>query len=140
MNLISLFQFVLAMSKKYNIDPSHSELHSMDVLHYAHENINSQIQKYPYLENQTNVIYISCILHDMCDKKYLDAQEGCHKINNLLAEHNICKNEIEAINKIINSPQVLKTMGAKSGEIIKQFSPEAQAQEFVKAIKYATNN
>lgn len=46
-----LFTFVLLMSSKYNIDSSHSESHSMDVLHYADENYNSQLYFNPNLEN-----------------------------------------------------------------------------------------
>jgi hypothetical protein len=79
-----LFTFVLMMSSKYNIDSSHSEQHSMDVLHFADENYRSQLKDFPYLEKQKNVIYISSILHDMCDKKYMKQDDGIIEIENFL--------------------------------------------------------
>jgi hypothetical protein len=79
-----LFTFVLMMSSKYNIDTSHSEKHSMDVLHFADENFRSQLKDFPYLEKQKNVIYTASILHDMCDKKYMKQDEGIVEIENFL--------------------------------------------------------
>lgn len=79
-----LFTFVLFISSKYNIDSSHSEKHSMDVLHFADENFRSQLKDFPYLEKQKNVIYIASILHDMCDKKYMNQDEGILEIENFL--------------------------------------------------------
>lgn len=79
-----LFTFVLMISSKYNIDSSHSEKHSMDVLHFADENFRSQIKDFPYLEKQKNVIYTAAILHDMCDKKYMKQDEGIVEIENFL--------------------------------------------------------
>jgi len=79
-----LFTFVLMMSSKYNIDSSHSEKHSMDVLHFADENYRSQLRDFPYLEKQKNVIYTAAILHDMCDKKYMKQDEGIAEIEDFL--------------------------------------------------------
>jgi hypothetical protein len=70
------------MSKKYNIDSSHSEIHSMDVLNYANTIYEFESVKYPFLRDQKNVIYYSAVLHDMCDKKYMDINEGMDEINN----------------------------------------------------------
>jgi hypothetical protein len=70
------------MSKKYNIDSSHSEIHSMDVLNYANTIYEFESVKYPFLTDQKNVIYYSAVLHDMCDKKYMDINEGMYEINN----------------------------------------------------------
>jgi len=85
-SLNQLFTFVLLMSKKYNIDQSHSEGHSMEVLHYAEANYQSQLDMFPYLERQTNVIYSAAILHDMCDKKYMDQDQGAKEIAKFLKE------------------------------------------------------
>ena len=82
--LNDLFMFVLTMSRKYNIDSSHSESHSMDVLHFAHENYKSQLDMFPYLEEQTNVIYSATVLHDMCDKKYMKQDDGIKEIEQFL--------------------------------------------------------
>jgi len=84
--LNQLFAFVLAMSKKYNIDSSHSEMHSMAVLRYADELYRSQLDMFPYLEQQTNVIYSAAVLHDMCDKKYMSQTEGIKEIDEFLQD------------------------------------------------------
>jgi len=79
-----LFTFVLMISSKYNIDSSHSESHSMDVLHFADENYRTQLKDFPYLEKQKNIIYTVAVLHDMCDKKYMKQDEGIIDIENFL--------------------------------------------------------
>lgn len=81
-----LFTFVLAMTKKYNIDSSHSEIHSMDVVRFADDIYRSQLSMFPYLEDQTNVIYSAAILHDMCDKKYMNQDEGIKEIEEFLQD------------------------------------------------------
>ena len=73
-SLNNLFTFVLTMSSKYNIDTSHSEKHSIDILHFADENYRSQLDEFPYLNEQVNVIYSAAVLHDMCDKKYMNSR------------------------------------------------------------------
>jgi len=83
-SLNELFTFVLTMSSKYNIDSSHSEKHSMDVLRFADENYQSQLEKCPYLEKQVNVIYTASVLHDMCDKKYMKQEQGIQEIEDFL--------------------------------------------------------
>jgi hypothetical protein len=85
-SLNDLFTFVLMMSSKYKIDSSHSEIHSMDVLHFAEENYKSQLDMFPYLENQRNVIYSAAVLHDMCDKKYMNQDEGIKEIEEFLKD------------------------------------------------------
>jgi HD superfamily phosphodiesterase len=74
------------MTKKYNIDSSHSEIHSMDVVRFADDIYRSQLQMFPYLEDQTNVIYSAAILHDMCDKKYMNQDEGIKEIEEFLQD------------------------------------------------------
>jgi len=85
-SLNDLFTFVLMMTKKYNIDPSHSEGHSMDVIRFADENYRSQLDMFPHLQDQTNVIYTSAVLHDMCDKKYMNQDEGIKNIDLFLKD------------------------------------------------------
>ena len=85
-SLNELFTFVLMMSSKYKIDSSHSEMHSMDVLNFAEENYKSQLDMFPYLETQVNVIYSAAVLHDMCDKKYMDQSEGVKEIELFLKD------------------------------------------------------
>jgi hypothetical protein len=56
----------------------------MDVIHFADENYRSQLDMFPYLEKQTNVIYSAAVLHDMCDKKYMIQEKGVQEIENFL--------------------------------------------------------
>jgi len=84
-SLDKLFSFVILMSRKYNIDSSHSESHSMDVLHYANDIYNSEVEMFPFLSKQLDVIYTSSVLHDMCDKKYMEPEEGLIRIQDFLS-------------------------------------------------------
>jgi hypothetical protein len=97
-----LFTFVLSISLKYNIDSSHSEKHSMDVLHFADENYRSQLQEFPYLEKQKNVIYASSVLHDMCDKKYMKEAEGIKEIEAAF-KHSLNPEEMYFTKRIIET-------------------------------------
>jgi hypothetical protein len=101
-SLNELFTFVLMISSKYKIDSSHSESHSMDVLHFAEENYLSQLNMFPELENQRNVIYTAAVLHDMCDKKYMIQDEGVKEIEKFL-ENKLKKEEIYYTKRIMET-------------------------------------
>ena len=79
--LPALVQFVKLTSVKYKIDESHSLGHSLTVLHHAHNIFTNSLYQYPFLKEQEPVIYASCILHDMCDKKYINVDEGIRDIH-----------------------------------------------------------
>ena len=86
--LNELFQFVLAISKKYDIDESHSLGHSMRVFQFA-ERIAREEVKYvqnpEILVEQHSVIQAAAILHDTCDKKYRVVADGLTEISELLS-------------------------------------------------------
>jgi HD superfamily phosphodiesterase len=90
------------MIKKYNIDESHGISHSMNVLHFAHNIYNSELSKNNYLINHKDIIYTSAILHDLCDKKYINEQDGIIEINNFLT-NKLTEIEIDIIIKIIST-------------------------------------
>jgi len=106
MSLLSkLVHFVLLTTKKYQIDESHGLSHSMNVLHYANKIYESEIENYPILKNQEKLIYVSAILHDMCDKKYLDEATGLREIESFLQEEDaLTPTEINM------SKQIMSTM------------------------------
>jgi aldehyde dehydrogenase (NAD+) len=52
----------------------------MDVLLFANSIYNSQVKLFPKLENQLNIIYTAAVLHDMCDKKYMNPDDGLNEI------------------------------------------------------------
>ena len=56
--LNKIFQFVMYMTSKYNMDESHGIMHSMNVLNYAHDIYESELQKYPFLVEQQKIIYV----------------------------------------------------------------------------------
>ena len=103
MSLLSkLFNFVIMITNRYKIDESHGLSHSMDVLINAHNIYESELIKNNYLKDQQFVIYISAILHDMCDKKYMNETEGIENIS-LFLNKKMPKNEIDITKKIITT-------------------------------------
>jgi len=103
MSLFSkLFQFVMLITAKYKIDESHSVSHSMDVLHFAHNMYNNEVHKNPILRNHERLIYVSAIIHDMCDKKYMDETEGVCAVEDFLCDK-ISSDELEATKKIVST-------------------------------------
>jgi len=82
-----LFSFVLVISKRHNIDESHSLGHSMRVFQFA-EKIAREEVKYvlnpEIIAEQHSVIQAAAILHDTCDKKYRNEEDGLKDIEKLL--------------------------------------------------------
>jgi HD superfamily phosphodiesterase len=99
-------------TNKHQIDESHGLSHSMNVLHFANNIYEAEKQNFPILEGQAKVIFVSAIIHDMCDKKYIDESEGLYNINSFL-EDKMTKEEIDISKKIINtmSYSKVKKMG-----------------------------
>ena len=80
------FKCVVDLTKKYNIDESHSLKHSMEVMRFASDIYDSELVSNPHLLGQRDVIILSAILHDMCDKKYVDEVEGLAEIQRYMSE------------------------------------------------------
>jgi HD superfamily phosphodiesterase len=103
MSLITkLFNYVLLTCKKHNIDESHGLGHSMNVLNFAHCIYENEVRKNILLQNQEKIIYVSAILHDMCDNKYVDETYGITDINNFL-DKKLSEEEICAVKNIIST-------------------------------------
>ena len=100
--LSKLLQFVLFTSQKYNIDESHGIGHSMNVLHFAHTIYECEVKMNPFLKNHENIIYVSAIIHDMCDKKYMDQDQGIYEIEQFL-QKKLPKNDIDVVKNIIST-------------------------------------
>ncbi len=101
--LSKMFKFVILTSQKYNIDESHGLSHSMNVLQYAHNIYASELVTDPSLESHQKVIYSAAILHDMCDKKYIDEDLGIKEINGFLVENGLTEEDIVLTQLIINT-------------------------------------
>jgi HD superfamily phosphodiesterase len=102
-NLINLgFRYVIKTSDIYKIDESHALKHSMEVYNFAKKIYNSEVTKNPFLEGQKEIIYMSAIGHDMCDKKYMDEKQGILQYQNYLSEQ-MRANDLEAMANIIGT-------------------------------------
>ena len=101
--LSEIMNFILFMCTKFSIDESHGILHSMKVLEYATKIYDSELLlNNKKIKEHENIIFISALLHDVCDKKYLDENEGISHIKQFL--HNkIGDTEITIILKIIET-------------------------------------
>ena len=97
-----LFAFVLLICSKYGIDESHDISHSMNILNYAYNIYETEIYINPGIKEQRNIILVSAILHDMCDKKYMNEEQGVENIKDFLQEK-INNEEINAIVKIMQT-------------------------------------
>jgi len=97
-----LVQFVLLTSSKYQIDESHGLSHGMNVLHYAMKIYASELPNIPNLKSQERPIFISALIHDMCDKKYMNEEEGIKRIEDFLCEI-ITPEETETTKLIIST-------------------------------------
>lgn len=107
-----LINFVLLASSKYNIDESHGIIHSMNVLHFAHEIYEAELPKNPRLYENQKIIYTAAVLHDMCDKKYMDEHEGISEIAKYIGS-DFHDYEVDAISSIIGTMSYSKVK--KSG-------------------------
>jgi len=91
-------------TKHFHIDESHAVGHSMQVLHHAHNILESELSRHPQLDKQRNIIYTSAIVHDMCDGKYVDKTQGLSDISRFLeSEQFLTSNEIEIVLFIIST-------------------------------------
>jgi HD superfamily phosphodiesterase len=96
------FHYVIQTSQTNNIDESHALRHSMDVYHFANNIYDSEIYVNSFLKEQKNIIMCSAILHDMCDKKYVDEKVGIKNMN-LFMQHYVPAEEINVMNSIIST-------------------------------------
>ena len=96
------FKYVKNTSAFYNIDESHALKHSMEVYNYANNIYNSELIKHPYLEKQREIIYMTAIGHDMCDKKYMEEKEGLDRYKIFLSTY-MTEPDIKIVGKIIET-------------------------------------
>ena len=104
--LNAAFNYVILTSKNYNIDESHALKHSIEVFNYANKIYDSEIEKNVLLVPQKEIIQVSAILHDMCDKKYMDEKVGIERIDNFIKTElktEINNTELDIIKKIIST-------------------------------------
>jgi len=86
----------------YNIDESHGLSHSMNVFLMSNDIYRHEVINTPILWGQHRIIYTSAILHDTCDRKYMDKEEGLERIREFLKDK-FSKNDIDIILQIIST-------------------------------------
>ena len=102
-NLINYaLHYVIQQSQIYNIDESHSLKHSLQVFRYANEIYNAELVTNPFLQEQEDIIVTACLLHDMCDKKYVDEKESIKELTEYMKEQ-LCKEKLDVICQIIET-------------------------------------
>lgn len=84
--LSKLFQYVLTCCAKYHIDESHGLPHAMNILLYANKIYEEEVLHDVQLKDQEAIVYIAAILHDMCDKKYMNETDGMNDIQAFLKD------------------------------------------------------
>lgn len=102
MYLNELFNFVIRTSSAYQIDESHSLRHSMEVYYYSNRLFENKLKLKEIDPSKKKIVDICAILHDMCDKKYMDEEVGIKNINDFL-KNKIENEEIIIVNNIITS-------------------------------------
>ena len=101
-----LFNYVLLTISKYNIDESHGLSHAMNSLTYANEIFEREVIEKPYIKHHEKIIYVSSILHDMCDKKYMDQKEGIKDISKFISSfdnNSLTMDEVIIVENIIGT-------------------------------------
>jgi HD superfamily phosphodiesterase len=106
MNFVNLinqaFRFVIETSQNYNIDESHALKHSMEVFNYANSIYDSELKKNPKLVKQREIISLSAIVHDMCDKKYMNELTGINNIKTYMKGY-LPDTDLEIVTDIIQT-------------------------------------
>lgn len=106
MNLVTLinqaFKLVIQTSQEYHIDESHALKHSMEVFNFANSIYENELLKNPALEKQREIIYLAAIVHDMCDKKYMNESTGIMNINNYMKDF-MPSDELKITSEIIKT-------------------------------------
>ena len=102
-SLNKIFKFITTTCNLYKIDESHGIRHSMDILRVTRNIYNEELQTNSYLCEKDHIVYTSALLHDMCDDKYFEHNEGEDNIKLFLKENNYIDNDINTIMRIMNT-------------------------------------
>ena len=96
-----IISFVKEQTKEY--DPSHDYFHAERVATTAFS-IMKEMQDHPFTSSETKIVIFSSFVHDVCDRKYINPEEGKRKIKEFLKKNGLCSdNEIEDIILIIDN-------------------------------------
>lgn len=102
-SLNKIFKFITTTCNLYNIDESHGIRHSMDILRITRNIYNEELKYCSYLHDKNHIVYTSALLHDMCDDKYFQHNEGQDNIKKFLYENKYIDDDINTIMRIMNT-------------------------------------
>jgi len=106
--LDKLFKFVADTCAEFGIDESHGLTHAIQVYRYGMEIYDQVLESKPQIDELYQVIVCGCVLHDMCDYKYMDEKVGVVRIVKLLNDLSITQCEINLIIQIITTMSYTK--------------------------------
>jgi hypothetical protein len=108
-HLEKIIRFINQTCIIYNIDDSHDLRHSLEVLGWSEQLTKNSSRNITPKESQ--IIHLSCLLHDMCDKKYMDENMGLERIKNfLMGELEVEDDILEAVVFIISTMSYSKVI------------------------------
>ena len=147
--LVKICAFINNICRMHNIDESHGLKHALDVYKYSRNLVSSKCKMNPHLIVQSPVIYTAALLHDTCDKKYMDETIGIKNITEFLQETK-CYNQEQCtvIIKIIQTMSYSKVkvhgfpeMGAyQDAYHIVREADLLTAYDFDRGLLYTMNN
>lgn len=95
-------KYINEKSRIYNIDLSHNLHHSLQVKELAFT--IAEKDHYNLDNRQREVLYLSCMLHDMCDAKYTPLPQSILDVSNfLMKECRVSRHTHDGVMKIITS-------------------------------------
>ncbi len=105
--LEQIIRFINQTCITYNIDDSHDLRHSLEALAWS-----EQLSRgHTLTPADSQIIHLSCLLHDMCDKKYMDEEMGLERIRDFLKETlRVEEDIIEAVVFIISTMSYSKVI------------------------------
>jgi len=99
-----LVNIALSFCKRYGIDESHAVGHGMNVLHLSRNIMHVEVERYPILSKQRDIIYTSALLHDVCDHKYVDENRVWEEVKKELKEQRLLTDtDIDVCTEIVHT-------------------------------------
>ena len=102
-------QYIKEKSLQYKIDDSHNYKHSIAVFKEGRKLMDMKSKNFP--SDNRMIVYLGCLLHDMCDRKYIDERKGLEDIEHFLtSDCKLDKKIISAVTTIIPKMSYSKTI------------------------------
>lgn len=83
MLLSRVLLYLLCTTEENKIDESHAVIHALKTARMANTIYENELMYNPYLKEQKNTIYVSALVHDICDKKYVRGPKRDNCLNDL---------------------------------------------------------